>query len=125
MDKQKRMELSVSKMTKKERVMRAVNFQETDRIPVYDIIDNNPLREYFGGETITAGNAWKLEYTAIRKICDATRAIMIPVFHPHRTVDEDGFVTFHDYETSWIAERPFNDMEGLRRWILKDMERAK
>jgi hypothetical protein len=112
-------------MNKRERVMRAVNFQETDRIPIYDFIDNNRIREYFSGEKITKENAWRLEYAAVRAVCDATRALLIPTFHPHRMIDEDGFVTYHDYETSWIEKRPFEDVTGLKRWAMKDMERAK
>lgn len=112
-------------MTKRERVMRVINFQETDRIPIYDFIDSNPIREYFGGEEITEENAWRLEYVAVRAVCDATRALLIPSFHPYRTVDEDGFVTYHDYETSWIEKKPFHDVEGLKRWAMKDMQRAK
>ncbi|HOV63065.1 MAG TPA: uroporphyrinogen decarboxylase family protein [Spirochaetia bacterium] len=111
-------------MTKKERVLRTIDFQETDHVPLYDFLDSNSIREYFGGETITPENAWTLEYKAIRSFLDATRGIMIPTFTPYRTTDEDGFVTFHDIETSWIEKRPFDDLEGLVAFAKKDIERC-
>ena len=39
-------------MSKRERVMRTINFQETDRIAVYDLIDSDVIREYYGGGRI-------------------------------------------------------------------------
>jgi uroporphyrinogen-III decarboxylase len=112
-------------MTKRERVLRAMDFKEVDRVPLYDIVDSNALREHFGGEAITEANAWRLEYAAVREICDATRMLLVPEFHPHRSTDEDGFVRFHGPETSWIETRPFTDMDGYRKWALRDIERAR
>ena len=112
-------------MTKRERVLRALAFQEVDRVPVYDIIDSNALREHVGGKRITEENAWELEYAAARAVCDATRMLLAPEFHPHRSTDEDGFVRYHDYQTTWIESKPFIDLEGYRRWALRDIERAR
>ncbi|WP_041643899.1 hypothetical protein [Mahella australiensis] len=113
----------MNSMTKKERVLRTINFQETDRIPVYDIIDNDHIREYYGGETITEENAWRLEYTAIRNALDMTRMLCVPNFHPGHWTDADGFVHFNDRYTSWVEKRPFDDVEGLKKWIEKDIDR--
>lgn len=111
-------------MTKRERVLRTINFQETDRIPVYDLIDNNNIREYYGGGKINEGNAWEFEYAAVRNALDMTRGLMISNFYPGRTtVDEDGFIWYHDKDTSWIEKRPFDDVEGLRKWVEKDIEK--
>ncbi|MGI6705090.1 MAG: uroporphyrinogen decarboxylase family protein [Clostridia bacterium] len=115
----------MKKMSKKERVMRTIQFQETDRIPVYDIIDNDAIREYYSGEKITEENAWRLEYTAVRNALDMTRMLVIPNFYPGHSTDEDGFVYFHDRYTSWIEKRPFDDMKELKEWIEKDIDRKK
>ncbi len=112
-------------MTKRERVLRAMRFQEVDHVPVYDIIDCNALRQHFGGRPITEANAWELEYAAVRAVCDATRMLCVPEFHPHRSTDEDGFVRFHGAETTWIESRPFTDLPGYRAWALRDIERAR
>jgi hypothetical protein len=113
-------------MTKRERVMRTINFQETDRIPIYDIIDNDYIREYFGGGRITEENAWEFEYAAVRNALDMTRMLVVPNFHAGVDVkNEDGFVFHHDKYTVWIAGRPFDDMKGLLKWIEKDIDRQK
>ncbi|SHF23540.1 Uroporphyrinogen-III decarboxylase [Caldanaerobius fijiensis DSM 17918] len=113
----------MKEMTKRERVLRTINFQETDRIPVYDIIDNDNIREYIGGEKITEENAWRLEYAAIRELLDMTRMIVVPNFHPGYSANEDGFVYYNDRYTSWIEKRPFDDVEGLKKWVEKDIDR--
>lgn len=112
-------------MTKRERVLRALEFQEVDRVPIYDIVDSNAIREHFGGARINEENAWLLEYSAVRSLCDATRMLCVPEFHPHRSVDEDGFVRCHGSDTTWIETRPFTDIEGYRRWATGDIERAR
>jgi uroporphyrinogen-III decarboxylase len=111
-------------MKKRERVLRALQFQEVDHVPIYDIIDSNALREHYGRATITEENAWELEYAAIRAVCDATRMLCVPEFHPHRSTDEDGFIRYHDFQTTWLESRPFSDMDGYRAWVLRDIERA-
>lgn len=112
-------------MNKRERVLRAMGFEEVDRVPVYDIIDSNALREHFGGKGITESNAWELEYAAVKAVCDATRMLCVPEFHPHHSTDDDGFVRYHDYQTTWVEKRPFTDLAGYRRWALRDIERAR
>jgi uroporphyrinogen decarboxylase len=112
-------------MTKRERVLRTLEFRDVDRVPIYDIVDSDVIREHFGKTRITEENAWRLEYSAVRSLCDATRMLCIPEFHPHRSVDEDGFSRCHDYETTWIETRPFTDLDGYRRWATRDIERAR
>ena len=111
-------------MTKRERVLRTLEFRDVDRVPIYDIVDSNAMREHFGKTRITEENAWLLEYSAVRSLCDATRMLCVPEFHPHRSVDEDGFVRSHGSDTTWIETRPFTDMEGYRRWATGDIKRA-
>ena len=36
-------------MTKRERVMRTVRFEETDRPPLYDILQNDAIIEHYAG----------------------------------------------------------------------------
>jgi uroporphyrinogen decarboxylase len=116
---------AMKSMSKKERVMRTINCQETDRIPVYDLINNDPIREYYGGGKINEQNAWEYEYATIRNLLDITRGIHIPRFKPYRTTDEDGFTYFFDRHTFWIEKRPFDDIEGLIRWIHIDIDRKR
>jgi hypothetical protein len=45
--------VSSIELTKRERVMRAVRFQETDRVPIYDILDNDAVIEHYAGQPLT------------------------------------------------------------------------
>jgi len=112
-------------LTKKERVMRTINFQETDRVPMYDLVNNDNIREYYGGGRINEKNAWEYVYTTIRELLDMTRAIFPPNFTPSRYTDEDGFVYYFDKYTMWIEKHPFDDTEGLIKWIHKDIDKKK
>jgi uroporphyrinogen-III decarboxylase len=40
-------------MTKRERVLRTANLQETDRVPVYDILQNDGAIEHYAGMPLT------------------------------------------------------------------------
>ena len=44
-----------AQLTKRERVMRAVRFQETDRVPVYDILENDLENAIAMFETVWEG----------------------------------------------------------------------
>jgi hypothetical protein len=112
-------------LSKRERVIRTINFQETDKIPIYDIINNDKIREYFSRQKIEPGNAWELEYTALRKTVDMTRMINIPNFTLGRYTDKDGFVYYRDKYTEWIEKRPFEDVNGLKDWIKKNISYKK
>ena len=39
-------------MTKRERVERTMAFQETDRVPLYDLLRNDAAYEHFSGEAL-------------------------------------------------------------------------
>ncbi|MGC9065177.1 MAG: hypothetical protein ACP5JO_00915 [Candidatus Ratteibacteria bacterium] len=41
-------------MTKRERCERTMNFQDTDRIPIYDLLRCDAAFEYFSGEKLPA-----------------------------------------------------------------------
>jgi len=111
-------------MTKRERVLRTIRCQETDRVAIYDLIDSDSIREYFGGGKINRNNAWEFEYATIRSALDMTRGLMISNFNPgSTTIDDDGFEWYHDKDTSWIKKKPFDDVEGLKKWVEKDIEK--
>lgn len=114
-------------MTKRERVERAMNRQETDRVPLYDLLRCDAVFEYFAGEKLPPLAAdpqtvAKLESIALRAtggMLDATRS---PGFGPVVAEDvttPDGFVYHHaPYEkTSWIVSRPFSDEAGAIEWV--------
>lgn len=116
-------------LTKRERVLRTVRFQETDRVPIYDILQNNAIIEHYGGEALTAGEALTVENgsrvkgIAIGRVLDLTRMPEGPQ-QPRVERWENGLVLRHEPWTSWIVERPFHDLDGLVAWVKGEIKRA-
>ena len=109
-------------MSKWERVEAAMNLQETDRTPVYDILVNDATIEYLTGKFPPVGEeGLKLRLQATEKIIDMTRMVGYGPQEPGEFTDKDGFV--HYREDRWIGgglrKRPFSDEEGAKRWLVK------
>jgi hypothetical protein len=114
-------------MTKRERVERAMSLQETDRVPLYDLLRCDSVFEHFAGEALPplaadAETGAKLESIALRATAEMLDATRSPGFGPVVAMDTtspDGFVYHHaPYEkTSWIVSRPFSDEAGAIAWI--------
>ncbi|MHB1485128.1 MAG: uroporphyrinogen decarboxylase family protein [Saccharofermentanales bacterium] len=116
----------MKEMTKRERVLRTINLQETDRTPVYDVIDNDGMREYYGKAKLTPENAWQLEYAAIKGALDMARGVMISEPNPGMVrVDDDGIEWYHAKDTCWIQKRPFDDVDSLAKWVERNIEKTR
>lgn len=111
-----------AEMTKRERVEAALNLQETDRIPVYDILLNDAVIEHFTG---VFPPLWeegqKVRLAATARTLDMTRMAGMGPVPPREWEDEDGFV--HYNEDRWIGgglrRRPFSDEVGAKAWVAK------
>ncbi len=116
-------------MRKRELVERTINFKETDRIPIYDLLRSDKAIEYFSGEKLPERKKdplieEKITYLtgkAISKFCDMTRNFSIGPLEEEEFVDEFGFVWHSSpYErTYWIVKRPFNDEKGAIDFVKK------
>lgn len=110
-------------MSKRERVLRTINFQETDRIPIYDILQNDGLIEHLAGERLNVEDGERVKAIAIRRALDMTRmpgGPRAPIIEKRA----NGFVYQHERWTSWIIERPWRDHAGMVRWIEEEIERT-
>lgn len=103
-------------MTKRERCFSAMRFESVDRVPVYDILENDPTIEYYGGETLTPLNGDRVKGKAIGRILDMTRMPFGPQ-NPGRREEPNGLVWQVERWTSWIIERPWTDLDGLIQWV--------
>lgn len=103
-------------LTKRERVMRTTRFEETDRVPCYDILENDAVIEYYAGEALTPENGRRVKGRAIGRVLDMTRMPYGP-WAPRRYCRDDGMVIQQERWTSWIVERPFDDVSSLKRWV--------
>jgi len=106
----------VAELSKRERVMRAIALQETDRIPVYDIYQNDAAIEHLAGERLTVENGDRVKGLAIGRSLDMTRMPGGPA-EPSIMRRDDGIVVQHERWTSWIIERPWSDQTGLIEWV--------
>ena len=71
-------------MTKRERVLRAVAFDEVDRVPVYDILQNDAIIEHYSGMRIRPGNGARITALAVGRALNPTRMAGGPIEKPRR-----------------------------------------
>ena len=129
-------------MTKRERVIRTMELQETDRVPVYELLRNDAAFEHYSGEALpaltddaqTVAELSRIAAKATGAMCDMTRGVGFGPVVAKDVADELGFVRRSDprEKTSWISERPFDDVAGAAAFVeqytsrfvqnLKDLE---
>ncbi len=96
--------------------MRTVRFEETDRVPCYDILENDSIIEHYARRPLMPEHGRRVKALAIGRVLDMTRMPDGPRLPGHHR-REDGFVIKQERWTSWIVERPFHDVAGLRSWV--------
>jgi hypothetical protein len=110
-------------MTKRERVLRTLRHQETDRVPVYDILQNDGLIEHLAGERLTVENGDRVKGRAIARCLDMTRMPAGPRA-PGLCTSVEGLTIRDERWTSWIVQRPWSDWDGLLAWVRGEIERV-
>jgi hypothetical protein len=113
----------VSTLTKRERALRTAHFQETDRIPIYDILENDAIIEHYAGEKLTVADGERVKGLAIGRMLDMTRMPDGPR-EPGQVCLENGIVIQRLRWTDWIISRPFHDMPELVEWVKGEIRRA-
>ncbi|HOJ34252.1 MAG TPA: uroporphyrinogen decarboxylase family protein [Candidatus Hydrogenedentes bacterium] len=109
-------------MTKRERVLRTARFEETDRVPLYDIFQNDAVIQHYSGQFPTPELGVRPVAFAVGRALDMTRMVSAP--QPSREiVHENGFRIRTERWTSWIVERPFHDTETLLPWVKQEIRR--
>jgi len=102
--------------------------QETDRVPLYDILVNDAAIEYLSGERLpvlsdeepTIRQLDRMVGKAVQAFLDMTRSVGFGPRVARDTTDRYGFVHHEDprEKTSWIVTRPFRDERGAREYLL-------
>ncbi len=103
-------------LSKRERVMRTMRFEETDRVPLYDILQNDAIIAHFAGRVPDYENGAQTTAIAAGRALDMTRMVSGPQ-RPGRVLQPDGFVLEVERWTHWIVERPFRGLSGLVPWV--------
>lgn len=116
-------------MTKRERVEATLNFAETDRVPVYDVMVCDAAIEHFAGKKAPSGEEGvAVRCRAIGRMLDMTRdADGAPPDQLVDVTDEDGFIhhAHERYIGGGIAKRPFTDENGAKEWLCKVLDRMR
>ncbi len=110
-------------LTKRERVMRTMRFEETDRTPLYDILQNDAVIEHYAGHVLTVADGDWVKALAIGRTLDLTRMPEGPQ-QPRIERQDNGLVMQHERWTSWIIERPWHDLNGLAEWVKHEIKRS-
>lgn len=108
-------------LTKRERVMRTVRFEETDRVPLYDIFQNDTVIEHFAGRPLTIEGGARTTALAVGRALDMTRMVTGPA-EPGEHVRPDGIRWRQERWTGWLARRPFHNLSELVPWIRARIE---
>jgi hypothetical protein len=109
-------------MTKRERVMRTLRFEETDRVPLYDLLQNDDVIEHYAGTRPRPGGGDWAQSFAIGRTLDMARGIGGP-HEPETIRRDDGLVIRRENWTSWVVERAWHDMSTLVEWVEGDIRR--
>jgi uroporphyrinogen decarboxylase len=107
-------------MTKRDRVLRAIRFEETDRIPVYDIFQSDTVIEHYSREILTIDNSDWAKGIAIGRVLDMTSRPEGPRF-PGIERRPDGTVIQQERWSRWVAHRPYDDIPGMVNWVEKEI----
>jgi hypothetical protein len=122
-----------AQMTRRERVERTMACEETDRVPLYDLLRNDAAFAFYAREPLPPLSADPATLRALDRISgravgaflDMTRSVGFGPVEEKDVVDEFGFTVHHApfEKTTWIAARPFRDEAGatdfLRTWIAR------
>lgn len=126
-------------MTRRERVEHTMALQETDRVPIYDLLRCDAAFEHFSGEKLppladdpeTRRTLERIAGKAVGRFLDMTRAVGFGPVRETDFTDELGFthhISPHE-KTSWIAKRPFDDEDGaaefVKPWIARTVAETK
>jgi hypothetical protein len=113
--------------------------QETDRVPLYDLLRNDAAFAHFSGQALpplaadeaTVAELNRIACVAVGAFLDMTRSVGFGPVEEKDTIDAFGFLHHQApfEKTSWIVRRPFDDEPGasefLEAWIAKVQGQAR
>ena len=109
-------------MSQEERILCALNLEQPDQVPIYDLVSSRKLIEHWAGEVLTLENAESVIPLAMSRGLDMTR-----VFLPKplgEWTDSQGFrYQRTDWFNEWQVGVPFSDMDGLVHFVNSEIER--
>jgi len=111
----------INKMTKRERVEVTLDFEEPDRIPIYDLLYNDEAISHYAKRKLTIENGPEVVLRAIGNSLDMTRSIAFP--RQPKVIGRNGFIYRIERWTTWIEKRPFKTVKELSSWVEKEIKK--
>lgn len=107
-------------LTKRERVLGAFKFQETDQIPVYDILQSDAIIAHYSRQTLNFEHADQLKGIAIGNTLDMTS---MPEGPRPAGIERrpDGMVIQQERWSRWVAYRPFETLIETTEWLKNEI----
>ena len=117
-------------MTSKERVLKALAFEKTDTIPIYDIINNLEVYARYSdaGDITKSSNVEEVSAKLYKTLdIDATRGFYNPKWQigavegwkKYVNAPEKGWQVDYDDSTSWISSRPHASLDDIKKAMPK------
>ncbi|MGB9595219.1 MAG: uroporphyrinogen decarboxylase family protein [Candidatus Poribacteria bacterium] len=114
----------MKKMTKLERVLATFEHQETDRVPLYDLMLNDDCIEYFTGSYPPYGEEGaKLQAQAVDKMLDMARGVGVsPHQPPIEFTDDPTLLEWARYGSLTYRYNPIRTYESAIDWVKNQIQ---
>lgn len=110
-------------MTKRERVLAAFEHQETDRVPLYDLMRNDDCVEYFTGVYPPYGEEGaRLQAQAVDRMLDMARGVA-PHQPPTDFTDDPVLLEYARYSSLTYRRNPISSYESAVAWVKDQTQR--
>jgi hypothetical protein len=109
----------MAQMTKLERVLAAFDHQETDRVPLYDLMLNDDCIEYFTGTYPPYGEEGaRLQAQAVDRMLDMARGVGVaPGEPPTEFTDDPALLEYARYASLTYRLHPISSYEAAIDWV--------
>lgn len=114
----------MAKMTKRERVLAAFEHQETDRVPLYDLMLNDDCIEYFTGFYPPYGEAGaRLQAQAVDRMLDMARGVGVAPRQPPTDFTDDAvLLEYARYGSLTYRRNPIRSYETAVAWVKNQLQ---
>lgn len=109
-------------MNGKQRSLAILNHESFDRYPMFDILTNDAVIEYYAGERLTIENGKRIVHKALDNMVDATRWIIIYPQKEERIIATDGSVIEQKRWTAWHHKKFSLTLDDVVRNVKQEIE---
>ena len=115
----------MAKMTKRERVLAAFDHQETDRVPLYDLMLNDDCIEYFTGVYAPYGeDGARVQAQAVDRMLDMARGVGVPPRQPPTDFTSDPvLLEWARYGALTYRKNPIPSYDAAAAWAKDQVQK--